>query len=89
MEQRYRDPGSGASDGMAERDGASVDVEFLSIEMQFPIAGQYLGREGFIEFKQIEIAEFKAMLPLHLMDSRHRANAHQPGIDAGRGDEAD
>src|SRR5208337_5288374 len=64
VEQRHRSARSGAADGMAKRDGAAVDVEFLAIEMQLAVARQHLGGEGFIEFDQIEAAEVEAVLLL-------------------------
>jgi hypothetical protein len=57
VEQRHRDAGSGAADGMTECDGANVDIEFFAIEMQLAIACQHLGGEGLIEFNEIEVAE--------------------------------
>ena len=56
VQQRHRDARPGAADGMAERDGAAVDVEALAIEMEFAIAGQHLGGKGFVELDEIEIA---------------------------------
>ena len=43
------DPRSRAPDRMAERNRAAIDVEFLAIEMQLPVASQDLGSEGFVE----------------------------------------
>src|SRR5208283_1324549 len=40
---------SGAADWMAERNGAAIDVRFLRIEMQLPVAGQNLCGEGFVD----------------------------------------
>ena len=68
MEQRHRDSRPGAADGMAERDGAAVDVESLAIKMQLAIAGQHLRRKGFIEFNQIEVAEVEAVFLFHFAD---------------------
>src|SRR5258708_38775462 len=61
VEQRHRDAGPGAADGMAERNSATVDVESFAIEMQLAIACQHLGGEGFIQFNQIEVAETEAV----------------------------
>src|ERR1700674_3556244 len=71
VEQRHRNARSGAADGMAERDSATVDVEFLALEMQLAVACQYLGSECLIEFDQIEVAELEAVFPLHFADGRH------------------
>src|SRR6266404_1416332 len=47
VEQRHRDARPRTANGMAERDGATVDVELLAIEMQLTVAGQHLGGESF------------------------------------------
>jgi len=56
VEQRHRDAGSGAANGMTEGDRTTVDVEFFAIEMQLAVTCQHLGGEGFIQFDQIEVA---------------------------------
>lgn len=50
MKQSDRDASAGASDGMAEGDGASVNVELVAVEMKFAIARQNLSGEGLIQF---------------------------------------
>src|SRR6266478_3820152 len=84
VEQRDRDARSSAADGMAECDGATVDVELLAIEMQLAIARQYLGGEGFIQFDQIEVAELDAVFLFHFADGRHWPYAHEARIHADR-----
>ena len=49
MQERDRDPRSGATDGMAKRDRTTVHIQFLAIEMQLAITGENLGSEGFVE----------------------------------------
>ncbi len=70
---------------MAERDRASVDVEFLVVEMQLAVAGQDLRGEGFVEFDQIEVGELEAVLLLEPVDGGHGADAHDARVDSGRG----
>src|SRR5579863_3158917 len=62
VQQGDRDPRASATDGMAERDRATIDVEFRTIEMQFPIASQNLSSKSFIELYQIEISQAELML---------------------------
>src|ERR1700674_3631811 len=81
-QQRDRDARSGATDRMAERDRAAIDIQFLRIEMQFPVAGQDLGGEGFVELYQVEIGYAELMLLLHLAQRRYWSNAHDARIHA-------
>jgi hypothetical protein len=62
-------------DGMAECDGAAVDVQFLTIEMQLAVARQYLGSECFIQFDQIRVAETETVFLFDFADRRHRPDA--------------
>ena len=76
MNQRDGDAGTGASDGMAERDRSSVDIELVAIEMKFAVASQHLGGECFVEFDEIEVSEFEAVLCFELSDCWDGADAH-------------
>src|ERR1700680_4040173 len=39
VQQRDRDAGAGAADGMAESNRSTIDVEFIAIEIQFAVTG--------------------------------------------------
>src|ERR1700736_6119971 len=69
---------------MAERNRATVHVEFRAIEMQLPVTGQNLGGEGFVEFNQVEISHPQLMLLLHLAQRWNWRNAHDARIYADR-----
>src|SRR5258708_27297152 len=62
VQERDRDAHAGRSDGMAQGDRAAVDVDPLRTYPQLAIAGQDLGREGFVHLHEIEILETKADL---------------------------
>src|SRR5882672_9189956 len=85
VEQRDSDARAGAADGMAERERASVDIEFRAIEMQFAVAGQHLRGKSFVEFDEIEVGEFQAVLRFHLSDGRDRPDSHDARIHTGGG----
>ena len=85
VEQGYGDARSGAADGMTERDGATVDVEFFAIKMKLAITCQYLGGECFVEFDEIEVVEFETVFLFELANRRHGADPHDARIDSGRG----
>ncbi len=84
MEQRHRDPRPGAANRVAERDGPSVDVQFLAIKMQLAIACQHLRGEGLIEFDQLEVSQVEAVFLFHLADRRHRPDAHDARVNSRR-----
>src|SRR5271155_3760609 len=50
VEQRDQDAGAGCADGMAERDGAAIDVYFFGIEPQHAGYGDGCDRESFVQF---------------------------------------
>ena len=55
-EQRGGELGAGAAQRVAEGDGASVDVDAVRIEVEFPDDGQGLGGKGLVEFDQADLA---------------------------------
>ena len=67
---------------MAQSDGAAIYVEFVAVKMQFAIAGEDLGREGFIEFDNIKIDQGELVFLLHLANRGDRANAHDARVDS-------
>ena len=54
VQERDGDACAGASDRMPERDGATIHIELVAIEIQHTIAGQYLSCERFVQFNQPE-----------------------------------
>ena len=75
MEQGRKNPRAGSPDRMAHRDPPTVDVDPLVVEPQFPVDREGDGGEGFIDLKQVDIAERKTGLLEHQLDRldrRHR-----------------
>ena len=74
-----------APSGMAQGDGAAVGIEALGVVRQAEGAqhGQGLGREGLVEFDDIEITQGKPGPGQDLADSGHGANAHDARLHAG------
>ena len=86
MHERNGDARAGAPDRMAESNGPAVDVETVSVEMKFAIAGEHLGGEGFIELDEIEVRELEDVLLLELANGWDWADAHDAWIDSSRSD---
>ena len=57
VQKRDRDSRAGAADGMADRDGSAVYIDLVAVEIQFAVAGEHLGGEGFIQFDQAKILQ--------------------------------
>ena len=53
MQQGHQDPRAGGADGMAERDGAAVDVDLVAIEAKLLGDGAGLGGEGLVGLDKI------------------------------------
>src|SRR5882724_12059893 len=51
-----------ATERMAERDGAAVDVDPLARQRAFAQHGERLTGEGFVEFDQVEVFELESRL---------------------------
>src|SRR5579863_3370048 len=56
-EQGEGDARSTHSDGMAQGDGAAVDIDLLSAQPQDPLDRQILRREGLIDFDELHICK--------------------------------
>src|SRR5436305_753934 len=86
MKQRDRNTRTGAADGMAQGDCASVDVETVAIEVQYAIARDDLGSEGFVEFDEPKFVQAEIVLVRQFLQRRYWADAHGARIDACRRD---
>src|SRR5579884_1241035 len=78
---------AGASEGMAERDSAAVDIDAVEVEAREPDHGERLDGEGFVELNDIDLVQREAGQFERLGDGVDRANAHLFGL-ATRGGEA-
>src|SRR5690348_8782532 len=50
VQESDSDACAGATDRMAKCNGASVHIQAVAVEMEFAVASDHLGGEGFIEF---------------------------------------
>ncbi len=74
---------------MADRDRAAIDVDPLGIPAELLADGERLRGERFVGLDQVEILELPAGLGQRLAAGGDRADAHDRGIDAGRGEALD
>ena len=69
--------------GVADGDGAAVDVQPVHRDAQRVGAVQHLHGEGFVELPQVDVAHRQAQALEHLGHGEHRADAHLVGLAAG------
>jgi hypothetical protein len=74
--EREREPHAGRPQGMADGDGAAVDVELGLVDAEFARARHHLRAERFVDLETIDIRKLEAGALEHGLDRRHRADAH-------------
>src|SRR5215212_7155959 len=74
-----------AAEGVAQGDGAAVDVDAFGVEAQRLDDGERLCGEGFVQFDDINVFELEAGDLQDLRDGVDGADAHLLGRAAGRG----
>src|SRR6266536_5139911 len=74
--------------GMADGDGAAVDVEALVGDAEPIPAIQYLDGEGFVEFPDVDVVHLEPVLLEQLRHGEYRPDAHLVGVAAGDRDAA-
>ena len=84
MQQRHQDAAAGGADGVADGDGAAVDVDLVRVPLHFAVDRDRLRGESLVDFHQVEVAHAPARLLQAQLARRHRPHAHDLGIDAGR-----
>ena len=57
VEQRGHDAGARLTEGVAERDGAAVDVELVPADAEVLGRGDHLGREGLVDLDQVDVVD--------------------------------
>src|SRR5665213_188087 len=67
---------TGAAEGMAERDGATVGVHAIEIQASFANHSQRLDREGFIQFDDVDIFLLQAGERESFRNRYHRPDPH-------------
>ncbi len=82
VEQGYEDARAAGADGVAEGDGAAVDVDFFLDEAEFFADGQELGGEGFVGFDEVDVVEGEAGFGQRLAGGGDGTHAHDGGVYA-------
>ena len=77
------DAHAGRAQGMAQRDGAAVDIDKIAVEAQLFLAGEILRREGFIDFNAFDVGKRASGDFQDAAYGRHRADAHDRGVNTG------
>src|SRR5215211_5991751 len=70
MDHGADDAGAGHADGVAEGDGAAVDVGPVPVELQLAVTGQDLGRERLVDLDHVDLGEGPAELGQQLLGGR-------------------
>ena len=71
-----------AADGVADGDGAAVDVDLAHVEVQLTGDGDGLRGEGFVGLDEVDVLDGHAGLGHGLTGGGNGADAHDLGIDA-------
>ena len=69
--------------GVADRDGAAVDVEDVVGDAELVAAVEHLDRERLVQFPQADVVHLEAEALEQLGHREHRADAHLVGLGAG------
>src|ERR1700730_5874276 len=62
--------------GMAEGDGAAVEIGFLLVDAEFAHAGDRLRGESFVDLDDVDVLDGESGALQRLLRRRHPANAH-------------
>src|SRR5690606_16176058 len=92
VEQGAGDAGTGAAQGVAQGDGAAIEVDLLFDfveQLQVLQYRQGLRGEGFVEFDVVDVVDGQAGAGQGCLRGRYRAVAHDGGVAAGHGHAAD
>ena len=84
VEGRGRELGAGASEWMAEGDGAAVDVELVVGDAELLLDVDRLAAEGLVDLEDVDVVDREVVLGEQLLDRRERADAHDRRVDADR-----
>src|SRR5690606_15962784 len=89
--QRQHDAGAAGADGVAQRDGAAVDVDDFRIPLAQPGADDGDHREGFVDFHEADVFAAQAGFGQRFLRGpmRHGGEVRRRGRGRGRGADAD
>ncbi|VXA88685.1 conserved hypothetical protein [Aeromonas veronii] len=82
------DAGAGAAEGVAQRNGAAVQVHLLVhqvLQTQILHAGQGLGGKRLVQLEQVDITDSQTGTLERLLGGRYRAVTHDGGVTASDG----
>src|SRR5262245_51534103 len=82
VERLHREHRSGRADGMAQTDRAAVGVGLLRIELEVACDRERLHRERLVRLDDVHLLDLEPGLLERLLRGRHRAYAHDLGVDA-------
>jgi len=70
---------------MTQGDGPAIDVHFLLLQPGLPDNSECLGREGLIQFDQVDLIQRQTGLFQRQGYGRNRTDPHDPRMHAGDG----
>src|SRR5271155_2320054 len=76
MRQRHHQPRPGASQRMAERDRAAVQVEALFVNFEIGVAREHLRGELLVDFEQVDVADFESRTRQRFVRRGYRTPSH-------------
>ena len=82
VEQGDDDTSAGSTNGMAQSDGAAVDVDLAHVEVQLAGHSDGLSGERLVGLHQVDVLDGHASLSHSGTGSHNGADAHDLGIDA-------
>ena len=77
------DAGAAGPERVPDRDGAAVHVGPVARQPELLLHRQVLRREGLVHLEEVEVGELRPGPGHGVPDRRHRADAHDRGVDAG------
>ena len=82
VQQGDDDTSAGSAHGVAQSDGAAVDVDLAHVKVQLAGHGDGLGGKGLVGLDQVDVVDGDAGLLHGVAGSDHGADAHDLGIHA-------
>src|SRR5262245_5658034 len=85
IEQAGRQLGAGATEGMPERDRATVDVKSFRVDREFLENRQHLRGKGLVQLDDVHLLQGETCLLEHLSHGGHGTDSKPLRLDAGYG----
>src|SRR5690606_25614306 len=73
------------AEGVADGDGAAVDVVLLRVDAERVAAVDALRGEGLVQLPKVDVVNLQPVPLQEARDREHRADAHLVGLAAGHG----